>query len=560
MFEYLTLKAGSNHLPMRKGPAQLAKPVLAGSDFTYQGGFRVPAAITPTGTSTYTSVAYMAAGLSHRYVAGQLRLISASTIYNGGQVYEMSVPALSDPVDLTNFAGYPRATLVRSWGDVFGGKRWILDPGLNTAYASPTYPIDSNTGHNVGNLLWSLFWDPVDSRLYWTYGVWYDGNSTRQNGNPCVGYTTFVDTPGSESATAFGPWRVSGVGGVNSFRHRGAACRIPAWFADAYCGGKKLGVGGGGIYANTSPASFGPVITAVSDPSLTAVADIADPTVQTSGILTGTPVLDYEGNTATTGDPTPCLRDGDYDGATFDLAAGGTSGAAYLALANGGFTFGRWYTPGYAHATSYVPGPVTLTFSDLTTQTRNAASYALDGSNNWVLTFDAPLSGGKVVDSATTVSVHQGPPGTAVYRDPSGGVGSWTEVDYVQSGMAWIDGTNKHGLVYLPYFGSGRVAYVPGGTQVEFSHNDLFVYGPSDLALAAQGSVVRSHVAPNRYAWTVPGIPNPRTSPFGETPGSIATVAGVTFDATTNTLYVLTKGAYNDGAVEPMVHVYSVNC
>lgn len=47
---------------------------------------------------------------------------------------------------------------------------------------------------------------------------------------------------------------------------RGGTLQIPRWFADAYLGGRSLGLGFGGYYSIIGPGSMGPVLTAVEEP------------------------------------------------------------------------------------------------------------------------------------------------------------------------------------------------------------------------------------------------------------------------------------------------------
>ena len=100
----LTVVAG---LPASSAAA--TKQVLTQSDFRYVGGFLMPINLSNSGDPPWGK------GLTHRYVNGELRLFSSG--WNPQNVYEVRAPipsAGSNP---------PTATLVREWGDIFGGKK-----------------------------------------------------------------------------------------------------------------------------------------------------------------------------------------------------------------------------------------------------------------------------------------------------------------------------------------------------------------------------------------------------------------------------------------------------
>ena len=97
-------------------------------------------------------------------------------------------------------------------------------------------------------------------RLYWNYGHLY--NATNSS-NPCFGYRTLDDTTGT--AKGIEAWRLEG----RSEKYgRGGCVRLPKWFANAYTGGKSLGVGFGGNWSVITTASLGPALCAVTDPDV----------------------------------------------------------------------------------------------------------------------------------------------------------------------------------------------------------------------------------------------------------------------------------------------------
>jgi hypothetical protein len=194
----------------------LAKPSLTQNDFKYIGTFMMPSGLVGSGPWT------------HRYVNGQLRMFYTNNL--AANVFESNVPtpSLTEP--------YPRAQMIRNWGDVAGSKR----------------PFGSVSG---------LYWDPVDQRLYWNFQENY--NSCCPD-NPSIGYTVLND--GAGTVTSFGPWRFA-----NRSTKMTNTCfmPLPQWFADANTGGRRLAVGCGGYQSvwTTGPASIGPALTAFAPPT-----------------------------------------------------------------------------------------------------------------------------------------------------------------------------------------------------------------------------------------------------------------------------------------------------
>ncbi|MBL8821227.1 MAG: PKD domain-containing protein [Planctomycetia bacterium] len=213
------------------------KPLLNQGDFTYLGSFNLPR------SANGWSSAYTTGGLTHRYVNGNLQFLTTSHVYSGGLVYEFNYPGIAQGTTL------PRATVVRNWGDVYTGNKWVGNDGGTSQISAgaPTY---------------GLYYDQNLGRLYWNYGHWY--NATHPN-NPSMGYSILNDTTGI--ATGVGAWRLENRPEKFS---RGGTLRIPQWFADEYTDGKSLGVGFGGYFSIISSGSFGPSLAAVNDPDINA--------------------------------------------------------------------------------------------------------------------------------------------------------------------------------------------------------------------------------------------------------------------------------------------------
>ncbi len=96
--------------------------------------------------------------------------------------------------------------------------------------------------------------DPDSQRLYWSFGQFYNGDHSNDN---ALGYTTFDGTP-----TAHGPWSAT----VHSQKIRGGTLLIPRAFANAYLGGRRLGLGFGGYFNIVGDGSMGPALFAVGEP------------------------------------------------------------------------------------------------------------------------------------------------------------------------------------------------------------------------------------------------------------------------------------------------------
>jgi hypothetical protein len=235
--------------------ADASRPIVAEDDFEYVGAFRMPRDVNGHDGA-------WGRGLAVRSVNGQLRFFSSAV---DGVIYETVAPK---PVMFTN---YPQASIARVWGDLSKGRR-------------------------VGQLN-GLYWDPIDSRLYWSSGNLYN---TLHPDDPAMGYSTLGDN-GSPVAS-YGPWRFTGRGAKATM---GGVLPIPQWFATQYTKGRRLGAGFGGYWSivNTGPAHMGPALCAFSPP----------PTTLAQGSsLQFTNLVGYPFNAKPYTDPDRCHRDADY--------------------------------------------------------------------------------------------------------------------------------------------------------------------------------------------------------------------------------------------------------
>lgn len=235
----------------------VSKTLLAQTDFTYLGAFRLP--VTVGGFD-----ATWGRGLAHRYVNGQLRFLTTAYAQTGTTstpVYEVSSPgySLAPP--------YPNAPLMRLWGDVFrdgaGNQKLPTRPGAATD-------------------VFGLYWDAPTQRLYFTGGMtyWVDPGEFVS-----LGYATLDESTGKGTAT--GAW---------GFKDRswkftmGGVLPIPQWFEQAYVPGRRLAAGFGGFLSSgVTLYSMGPALTAFP-PNLANYPDQSQISAHTP--LVGYPFLD----------------------------------------------------------------------------------------------------------------------------------------------------------------------------------------------------------------------------------------------------------------------------
>jgi hypothetical protein len=258
----------------------LKKGVLNKPNFTYLGSF-----LLPTSANNW-STAFSTGGLAHRYVKGKLRFLTTSHVNSGGLVYEFNDPGCAAGGTL------PQARVVRHWGDVYGGHKWVGNDGGTAKLSGGAYT-------------YGLYYDDKLGRLYWTYGHWFN---TTHPSNPSLGYSVLDDSTGT--ATGVGAWSLAGRPEKFS---RGGVTKIPRWFADRYTRGKALGVGFGGSFSIISTASFGPSLAAVGHPDPAKNPD--------RSALANVPLVGYPD-----GAPERAHRDADYtsyyDGGTWPTKPG----------------------------------------------------------------------------------------------------------------------------------------------------------------------------------------------------------------------------------------------
>jgi hypothetical protein len=135
---------------------------------------------------------------------------------------------------------------------------------------------------------------------------------------------------------------------------------------------------------------------------------------------------------------------------------------------------------------------------------------------------------------------------------PGNGIGYWTDVDIIWQGAAWIDLPDKHGVLFAPVLGNGRIWYESSTTHAASGSHAWFIYGPADFVKVAQGQNQEWEIQPTEYLVQYPGIsyPLPGWSDWADN-----LITGVTFDSTANRLYIRGRFA---GAHGTRVFVYQV--
>ncbi len=121
------------------------------------------------------------------------------------------------------------------------------------------------------------------------------------------------------------------------------------------------------------------------------------------------------------------------------------------------------------------------------------------------------------------------------------GVGYFQWTDTVLGG-AWIKTAGIEGVLYLATLGEGTIGYSHAKVAADHRETWAFVVDPADLAKVAQGTLAPYRIQPKKAFRP-----------------SINTGAGMAYDATTQTLYVIDPAA-NRGRVAgtPLVFVYKV--
>lgn len=208
------------------------KALLRAADFSFLGWFRLP--VIHTLPNLGDDFMFSTGALSSRTVDGQRRFFMPTGPSGGYSCIEFT-EAASYSGSLTKAT--PKGSLVRTWGDIYKGKRELLDE-----------PYPQVTGY---------FWD--DDKLWWLLRRSYAADIYN---DPCLGCSVLND--GTGSSTSYGKWRLSPL---PSSRYSHFITRIPSSFCDVYTPGRQFGIGAnqGTSYGSTP---YGPNLNAFAFPAL----------------------------------------------------------------------------------------------------------------------------------------------------------------------------------------------------------------------------------------------------------------------------------------------------
>jgi hypothetical protein len=142
--------------------------------------------------------------------------------------------------------------------------------------------------------------------------------------------------------------------------------------------------------------------------------------------------------------------------------------------------------------------------------------------------------------------------------NPSNGTGYWTWSDIIFGAGTWIDTPQLGGVLFIAKVGQGNVWYQNSDRHAQSGAFEWMVYDPKDLAAVASGAEQQWQIQP-KYEWTTSTLPLGPTDQSGWSGDGFSQVGGVTFDPTTDRLYVLVNGAWQGGTEwYPEVYVYQV--
>lgn len=313
-------------------PVPVAAGLLRPEDLTFEGFFRVPTGLI--GDVDYATLAYGGAAMASREVDGQRHFFFTGHRYANDPVVEVAAP---DALGLTPDTA-PVATVVRYWGDIYGGTKTTAD----------------EPDGSVPNANWTegLLWDESGQRLFWSYGNWYAASHAN---NPVLGATQ-LGADGSVSVQ--GPWRTTS----DSQQTRSFALFLSDALSAAT--GATIGLGGKMQSINAS-ASWGPDLHVIASPD----SDLPSGAVLVADPLMNHPLapldqrsprepdyqvaLDFDGSVDAAGTQPP------VDGVGFWTELDETTGATFVhtgagdraaLVYSGGQAYGLiWYGPDLEH-------------------------------------------------------------------------------------------------------------------------------------------------------------------------------------------------------------------
>ncbi len=492
--------------------------LLHEADFTYAGAFKMP--LTAGGVST----SFTTAALTLRNTAGTDRLIS--TGYSGTssrihRVYEVNIPALTLG---STVSSYNTASVYKAWG---------LQP-----YGS----LIQDTPDGNGMVVYGLFWDATDSRLYWSTGEYYQNAVTEW---PSFGYCTLDDA--STTATPVGWW---GVSGVNAKMVKTGILRIPnSSFITANCPGKPLAAGfGSGGLSVLNGHSLGPAFFAIPAPDTgTYASGTSVPKVE---------LLSYpwNQNQPVASNPLRARRDNDYKAAYFGPVTSATSNTV---VCGPNVTSGNNIWGNFESGINFGGYTISITAGTGAGQTKTISGAASGHTITIVGTWDT------IPDATSTWEIPWNYDSSHIANsvwNPNGDVGYWTAGDVVYQSATWVKNSGKEAIVVFVTFATGRQFYGsnPNGPVYEGTRHEIWLYDPADLAAVAQGTKTDYTVEPyERFDVTFPWVTNLGIQSIREDVGR-QFVGGVTLNAAHTRLYFSYQGGYYSDGYHAIVGAYDL--
>lgn len=464
--------------------------VIRASDFRYIGAFSIPPI---SGTDTSYS-----RGLTHRYVDGKLRFFTASWTTSGKNPNHLI--EFAPPANPSAAAPYPPAKIVKNWGSAWHqGKR--------------------------SGVVYGLYWDEIDQRLYWITTSEYSGSKHRRTlayGEIDPETQTFV----AHGNYGFQPQADGGPG----YKWLKGLTAIPQPYRERLNGWRLAGgFGGNESVMATGGTSVGPALIAFDHTKLKDNADLP-PSAFEKLVYHG---IEHRGR-----------RNPHYRQSMDKWHA--RDGVGYWTWADQAGQAGVWiHTRNKQCFLLWVR-------QAMGGETANYTKVERIEGTNWGrrLTLADPLENVRVGDLICVPDISRG-------HHP-----------YVAARVKAVDGASLE-VTLMPTKTLNPSPEMPPEGEVWrglFYYNAtlmsttgrtaLFVYDSEDLLAGIAADKVPYH---SEEAWPVPTMPAALPSWTNSDPGK---VQGVTFDTTTNRLYLLLQAAYPfppKAGSRAMVFVYELN-
>jgi hypothetical protein len=147
--------------------------------------------------------------------------------------------------------------------------------------------------------------------------------------------------------------------------------------------------------------------------------------------------------------------------------------------------------------------------------------------------------------------------------NPRNGVGYFTWVDIIWQGGVWIDLPTKHGVIFFPILGNGRVWYQASTGHAERGSHWWYIYDPTTLALVARGSKKSYEIQPSQQ-WPVQYPSRAFSYPLaGWQDEPTFLITGSSYDSSAQQLFVAVRFAYGGPGLTPrngtVVYAYGLN-